>query len=451
MGFIRPFALLGTLAGLALGQDCPILGPTYPEVLNPSSSTVFAAAKASFDDEITKALASGQLDNGTAFSIQVFSRNSDKLLFERHHGSSVGPDTLYRIGSISKVMTVYTTLAELGDKYWTEPVTKYVPELARLKVRDPVYDTDWSEVTLGALASYLSGIARDYALGDIAPYLPPGIPGIPALNATEQIQCGTSGLRACTRAESLTKIAHTYPISPTHHTPAYSNMAFQLLAYAVEQITHKKFPTLVNTRLLTPLNLTHTFLTKPSNPSNALVLDGWDLDFGEESPAGGYYSTPADLTVLARSILRSTLLPPALTRSWLQPLSHTANMALSLGRPWEIPRLTLTPGAAPVDVYTKQGAVGAYLALLALSPAQGVGYTMLTAGGKSPATYAWLQEKVDAIFLGAAEAAAREEAGRRFAGNYTVEAGAEGTAAAVEVPILRKTFMRSDGKGKCKL
>jgi CubicO group peptidase (beta-lactamase class C family) len=61
-------------------------------------------------------------------------------------------------------------------------------------------------------------------------------------------------------------------------------MAFQLLAYAVEKITNKKFTALVDKRLVKPLNLTHTFLTKPANPSNAIILDGWDLDFGEESP-----------------------------------------------------------------------------------------------------------------------------------------------------------------------
>jgi CubicO group peptidase (beta-lactamase class C family) len=152
--------LVSALAGLGLGQDCPILGPAYPEV-NPGSSAVFGAAKTAIEDEITKALAGGQLDKGTYFGIQVFSRNSDKTLYEKYYGPLVGPDTLYRIASISKVVSVYTTLSELGDKYWNEPVTKYIPELAKLKVKSPVDDIDWSEVTLGALASHMGGVARD--------------------------------------------------------------------------------------------------------------------------------------------------------------------------------------------------------------------------------------------------------------------------------------------------
>jgi CubicO group peptidase (beta-lactamase class C family) len=132
----------------------------YPEVASPSSSAAFIAAKTAIQDEITQALAGGQLDNGTAFGIQVFSRQSDKTLYEHYHGP-IGPETLVRVASISKLMTVYTTLAALGDKHWNDPVTKHIPELARPKARNPVYDVDWSEVTLGALASHMGGIPRD--------------------------------------------------------------------------------------------------------------------------------------------------------------------------------------------------------------------------------------------------------------------------------------------------
>lgn len=163
MAPLQQLVLLGALAGLGLAQDCPILGPAYPELTSPG---LFGAAKTAINDEITKALASGQLDNGTFFGVQVFSRNSDKTLYERYHGPAVGPDTLYRIASISKVVSVYTTLAELGDKYWGEPVTKYIPELAKLKVKNPIYDTDWSQVTLGALASHMGGISRDCTAPD---------------------------------------------------------------------------------------------------------------------------------------------------------------------------------------------------------------------------------------------------------------------------------------------
>lgn len=79
-------------------------------------------------------------------------------------------------------------------------------------------------------------------------------------------------------------ISKTFPTSHTFHTPAYSNLAFQLLSYAVEKITQQKFSDLVTERLIKPLDLTRTFVTLPSDETDALKLDEWDWDLGEEAP-----------------------------------------------------------------------------------------------------------------------------------------------------------------------
>jgi len=74
------------------------------------------------------------------------------------------------------------------------------------------------------------------------------------------------------------------PITSTSRTPIYSNMAFQLLAYAVENITGQSFANLVHEYLLKPLNLERTLLDNPVNDTNAVVVDGWDLVLGDEAP-----------------------------------------------------------------------------------------------------------------------------------------------------------------------
>ena len=133
--------------------------------------------RAAFGGAIDSLLSSGQFDNSTAsFSIQVFSVHSDDPIFEYYYtaapsgngslgggGRTVGPGTLYRIGSISKLVSVYAILSKLGDRYWAEPITKYVPELAAADQRqtNTVDNVRWSEVTLGALASHSSGVGRD--------------------------------------------------------------------------------------------------------------------------------------------------------------------------------------------------------------------------------------------------------------------------------------------------
>lgn len=68
---------------------------------------------------------------------------------------------------MSKVLTVLTFLAEAGDVYWNQPITRIVPELAKyagrstLKNFDNVRETAWDDVTIGALAAQVSGLERD--------------------------------------------------------------------------------------------------------------------------------------------------------------------------------------------------------------------------------------------------------------------------------------------------
>lgn len=169
MGLLHTVVILGAMVGIGLGQNCPILGPAYLEVNDPGSSRVLNAARTAFDETLTQAIASGQLGNGSSFSVQVFSTHSKRPLFERYHTAEglttpAGPDTLYRMASISKLVTVYTILETIGDKHWNDLVTDHVPELARARSRNAVDQTVWSEITLGALASQLSGIGRDCTL-----------------------------------------------------------------------------------------------------------------------------------------------------------------------------------------------------------------------------------------------------------------------------------------------
>ncbi|GAB1312351.1 hypothetical protein MFIFM68171_02561 [Madurella fahalii] len=439
--FLRNIFLLWTLAGLCHGQNCPILGPAYPAVTNPASSPALNVAKDAFDEALAQALSSGQFDNSTtSFAIQVFSPQVDEPIYEYYHttapnangslsGSPVGPGTLYRIGSIAKLVSVYAILSKLSDRYWNEPVTNYVPELAAAG-RQPgnaVDDVQWSEVTLGALASQMGGIGRDYAFGDLSAILPSGVPGLPNLNETEIVQCGTAtgGLRACTRAESMAMILERWPVLPAYHSPIYSNMAFQVLAYAVENITGQDFATLVEDELLKPLGLTRTFLSTPLNDSDAIVVDGWTEDLGDEGPAGAYIQSVADLSRMGRSILNSSLLSTQATRKWLKPVSHTSSPFVSVGRPWEILRLRLPIAPSSnttrlVDVYSKNGGIGQYLSLLGLSPDHNIGIALLAAGPSVGPVYNTLQALLTTTWLVAGEHAAREQARVNFAGNYTL-------------------------------
>jgi len=87
--------------------------------------------------------------------------------------------------------------------------------------------------------------------------------------------------------------------------------------------------------------------------------------------------------------------------------------------PWEILRvdLPLVGGEGPtrpVDIYTKQGALPPYCAILALSPDHGFGFVVLTRGpGLLPIT-----ELAVSTWVTAVEAAARADAKEKLAGMY---------------------------------
>ena len=78
----------------------------------------------------------------------------------------VNGDTIYRIGSLSKLITAYLFLLEAGPKYWSHAVTDFVPELKRrtqecLSRQDAIDCIDSTGITWGALASHESGIGRE--------------------------------------------------------------------------------------------------------------------------------------------------------------------------------------------------------------------------------------------------------------------------------------------------
>jgi CubicO group peptidase (beta-lactamase class C family) len=88
--------------------------------------------------------------------------------------------------------------------------------------------------------------------------------------------------------EFFTGLSTLYPSFAPWTTPAYSNVAYQLLSYALEKITGDDYPTTLYKTILTPLNLTNTYYWYANDtvgivPRNA-TLAGWNAYLGEGSP-----------------------------------------------------------------------------------------------------------------------------------------------------------------------
>jgi hypothetical protein len=226
-----PFLLLAAAAAAAAAANpplsrpnCPPLGPVFqkPDAILTTNPAILAAI-ANLTTTLTRRDQQPTTRDTTTYSIEVFSTSPHApLLFTWHHtaasslplspspslpitnntntktstclpppSSSVpssqnssddsdnagggapkaGPNAVYRLGGLSKVLAVYTWLAQDGDAKWNEPVTRFVPELAAAAaagkrgrgggVADPVVDVDWEGVTVGALAGQLAGVVRD--------------------------------------------------------------------------------------------------------------------------------------------------------------------------------------------------------------------------------------------------------------------------------------------------
>ena len=140
--------------------------------------------------------------------------------------------------------------------------------------------------------------------------------------------------------------------------------------------------------------------------------------------AGGMYSNMADLALVGRSILSSSLLDPVVTRKWMKPQSHTSSVYSSIGMPWEIERMDLpitfnSSVTRVVDLYTKSGDIGAYGGYMVLSPEHDFGFSVYAAGADATVQSSILADLVTATWIPAFEAAAREQAEADYVGTYS--------------------------------
>jgi CubicO group peptidase (beta-lactamase class C family) len=113
-----------------------------------------------------------------SWSLEAWSVHEEKPFWTHYHAAfnledvnengttKIDTNTVFRLGSLTKIFTVLTWLVEDGDKNWFTPITEFLPELREIQARtapekDPVRYVNWDEVTVGALAGQMSGIPRD--------------------------------------------------------------------------------------------------------------------------------------------------------------------------------------------------------------------------------------------------------------------------------------------------
>ncbi|TLD33390.1 hypothetical protein PspLS_01578 [Pyricularia sp. CBS 133598] len=437
-GLLAPQSLPMTVQA-ARDRLCPIPGPVFPAPKAPSTHPATAATAAGAKvllDSITASL------NHTAVSIAVKSIHEDGYMFEYHHTppvldpkgvQQVDGKSVYRIASISKIFAVFAILL-LDGVSLEDPITKFFPEFEKLneqpEIKDELTLVDWEEITLGALASHLAGINSDFG-SDLSTYeyFNPESYGLPPRGNSSLPGCsGFQDVRECTIDDFLKLFGDNWPALAPFTTPVYSNNGATILGLVVSKVSGKSFEAFVQEKILDPLNLKHTFATKPDDKLGVISLEDpmWFADIGVVNPSGGYYTSTDDLIALASGILSNKLLSPAKTRKWLKPWAATASTGTMIGAPWEIYRSrNVTSDQRTVEVYTKSGGLITYTSLVVLVPDYDLVFTIMATGPTSELPFLQIQvltSRLVQALMPAVEAASRDEARPLYVGVYRDEA-----------------------------
>lgn len=182
-----PFLAAGTLlsttsAQVSEYQPCPLLGPYLPPPrIDPASPTLQTGLQ-DFTDLLDQYIAAADGDfgpitpNTTSFSLALFAGSNyapeggeeAPFCYEYHHmadsvnDGSLDADSTFAIGDLTQMFTALTVLLEMRDAAWSKSIVDFVPELREANgSTDLISQVQWEDVTLGALASHLAGIARD--------------------------------------------------------------------------------------------------------------------------------------------------------------------------------------------------------------------------------------------------------------------------------------------------
>jgi CubicO group peptidase (beta-lactamase class C family) len=206
---------------------------------------------------------------------------------DNEKGIDASVSTVYRIGSISKTFTAYLMmlLVQDGTIGLDESVTKYLPEIKRLKWKE---GSDTSEITFRELASHTGGLAMEPGLWDAA--------------------AGPIG-------EWENKVLSSIPTTDVTFSPgtkfSYSNIGYGILGLALSRAAHKPFMQMVENRIFKPLHMTSSFYIIPAGYEDRVAVGyhrkafGWKPDGeaakaeyagrGYKVPNGGIYTTTGDL------------------------------------------------------------------------------------------------------------------------------------------------------------
>ncbi|HLI50821.1 MAG TPA: serine hydrolase domain-containing protein, partial [Thermomicrobiaceae bacterium] len=283
----------------------------------------------------------------------------------------VSPDTIFQIGSISKIFTTTTimTFVDEGKLDLDTPVVEYLPDL---EFADPEAG---NVITLRHLLSHTSGVFgdhfTDYGAGD---------------DALQKGMADVKTLRQITKPGELW---------------TYCNLGFDIAGAIIEKISGQRFEDVVHERVLKPIGMEHTFYTaqevityphavghNPVKPGadEVEVAHNWWLSRWV-APPGGISSIVADMLLFAQCHMNegkagdTQVLSAKSTAAMQEPRTVAGNFAESYGLGWAIDTID------GVKAVSHGGSTNGFNAHLDLIPSQHFAICTLTNSSRGSAAY----------------------------------------------------------------
>jgi D-alanyl-D-alanine carboxypeptidase len=224
------------------------------------------------------------------------------------HGTPVTPQTVFKIGSVSKqfIATGIMLLAQDGRLKVDDPVSKY------LEGTPPT----WQPITIRHLLTHTGGIIRES----------------PAFDPVK-VQSDADVVKAA------------YPV-PLQFTPGskwqYCNVGYFALAEIITRVSGRPWPQFMNERVFKPAGMMVTAPTNvsPTLPNRALGYTGNDNqkqadDWVALRPSGAFLSTVGDLAKWDALLYTNTILSEASRREMWTPVRLSDGATQSYGFGWQ--------------------------------------------------------------------------------------------------------------------
>ncbi len=308
MNKIESFALLMliiTLVPISKGTSSPLINndSNYLTIKKSLQENNKLAFNSSVDEAIAQFMLEGNIPSLAASVVY-----KDNIIWSKGYGEQSNENVVFMIGSITKTITATALLQlyERGMFELDEDVSKYLP----FSLRNPNYPNKPIAFRLLLLhqSSLLRGgkIYQAYVFNDLE--IQEGITN----ESLPSFPTWIDDVIFSSESQNTTEVWGTWAPGEKQTRLAYSNLGFDLLGYLVERLSNQTIEEYFQSNIFSPLNMTNTYYTYQSNPSDEIAFphewipDGENVEDYPTDENKNYNLPIFNLDELGAGALRST-------------------------------------------------------------------------------------------------------------------------------------------------